>query len=132
MVYPSSQMQGGGEVVAAWMVQALATEHALSILAWEQLHLEDINRGCGTSLKATDYALIKPDALARGFGRVIGVLGADAYRAHRYSWLMRLAREARQRAGDLAFGGVVVGFVGGCAGHRVSIKLRRCRAATSG
>ena len=94
MVYPSSQMQGGGEVVAAWMVQALATEHALSILAWEQLHLEDINRGCGTSLKATDYALIKPDALARGFGRVIGVLGADAYRAHRYSWLMRLAREA--------------------------------------
>lgn len=95
IVYPTSQMQGGGEVVAAWIVQALATEHALTVLAWEQLQLADINSACGTSLKATDYALIRPGALDRGFGRVSGVLGADAYRAHRYAQLMRLARSLR-------------------------------------
>ena len=50
-------MYGGAELVAAWIVQALKAEHTLTILAWEQLRLEDINRACGTDISSADYAV---------------------------------------------------------------------------
>jgi glycosyltransferase involved in cell wall biosynthesis len=95
MLYPRSAMHGGGEVVGAWMLQALRDEHEVTVLAFEQLHLADLNRACGTTLQAADFTLVTPLLPVRAAGKAVGRLGLDPHRTQLFAWLMRMARRLR-------------------------------------
>lgn len=55
LVQPSLQPPGGGNGVAAWMIEALKKEHAVSVLTWRPIELQSINRYYGTALSPTDF-----------------------------------------------------------------------------
>jgi glycosyltransferase involved in cell wall biosynthesis len=57
MVQPSLNPPGGGNGVAAWMIEALKGRHQVTLLAWETPCLEAINRFYGTSLQPSDFEL---------------------------------------------------------------------------
>ena len=66
LVQPSMQPPGGGNGVAVWIVEALKRDHAVSLLTWEPVHLDSINRYYGTALSAADFrAYGVPPALRR-------------------------------------------------------------------
>ena len=66
LVQPSLNPPGGGNAVAAWMVQALRECCEISILAWSPLRLDRINDFYGTSLAETDFELhLVPLAIRR-------------------------------------------------------------------
>jgi hypothetical protein len=50
-VQQNVQPPGGGQAVAAWMLEALKQPHAISVLTWNPMQVEPINRFYGTSLK---------------------------------------------------------------------------------
>ncbi len=52
MVQPSLQPPGGGNGVAAWMLEALRGEYTLAVYTWNPLNVEAINHFYGTSLSA--------------------------------------------------------------------------------
>jgi len=56
LVQPSMQPPGGGNGVAAWMLQALVAEHDVTVLTWRPVEVEPINRFFGTSVRAADFA----------------------------------------------------------------------------
>jgi glycosyltransferase involved in cell wall biosynthesis len=55
LVQPSMQPPGGGNGVAAWMLQALTSEHRVTVLSWRPVDVDPINRFFGTSLRASDF-----------------------------------------------------------------------------
>ncbi|MGQ0734284.1 MAG: glycosyltransferase family 4 protein [Acidobacteriota bacterium] len=55
LVQPSLQPPGGGNGVAAWMLQALAAEHRVTVLSWRPVDVDSINRFFGTALRAPDF-----------------------------------------------------------------------------
>src|SRR5262245_806592 len=55
LVQPALQPPGGGNGVAAWMLQALARQHRVTVLSWVPVEVEPINRFFGTSLSASDF-----------------------------------------------------------------------------
>jgi glycosyltransferase involved in cell wall biosynthesis len=71
LVQPSLQPPGGGNGVAAWALQALIAEHRVTVLTWEPIHIEAINRFFGTSLEPAQFETmvvprhwrVVPDAL---------------------------------------------------------------------
>ena len=58
-VQPSFAPPGGGNGVAAWMLQALRDEHAVTVLTWAPMDVEAMNRFWGTSLRATDFGMLR-------------------------------------------------------------------------
>lgn len=55
LVQPSLQPPGGGNGVAAWMLQALVGVHKVTVLSWRRVEVEPINRFFGTTLHASDF-----------------------------------------------------------------------------
>jgi glycosyltransferase involved in cell wall biosynthesis len=55
LVQPSMQPPGGGNGVAAWVLQALAPEHRVTVLTWRGLEIAPINRFFGTTLRPGDF-----------------------------------------------------------------------------
>ena len=55
IVQPSIQPPGGGNGVAAWMLEALKEENRLMLLAWERPRLGEVNRIFGTRLSSSDF-----------------------------------------------------------------------------
>ena len=55
LVQPSLQPPGGGNGVAAWMLQALARDHHVTLLSWQRIEIEPINRFFGTALRPSDF-----------------------------------------------------------------------------
>jgi glycosyltransferase involved in cell wall biosynthesis len=55
LVQPSMQPPGGGNGVAAWVLQALVPEHRVTVLSWQPVDIEPINRFFGTQLKTDDF-----------------------------------------------------------------------------
>lgn len=55
LVHPSIQPPGGGNGVAAWMLQALVRQHRVTVLTWLPVEVDPINRFFGTSLGASDF-----------------------------------------------------------------------------
>ncbi len=49
------QPPGGGNGVAVWIVEALKRDHAVSLLTWEPVRLDSINRYYGTALSEADF-----------------------------------------------------------------------------
>jgi glycosyltransferase involved in cell wall biosynthesis len=63
LVQPSLQPPGGGNGVAAWMLQALAPLHRVTVLTWRPLGVDSIDRFFGTSLASLNFdRLIVPPA----------------------------------------------------------------------
>jgi glycosyltransferase involved in cell wall biosynthesis len=56
LVQPSMQPPGGGNGVAAWMLQALVPDHDVTVLSWWPVDIEPINRFYGTSLEPGTFA----------------------------------------------------------------------------
>lgn len=56
LVQPSLQPPGGGNAVAAWMLEALRGQYTLSVFTWEPLDVAPINDFYGTSLSADEIA----------------------------------------------------------------------------
>jgi glycosyltransferase involved in cell wall biosynthesis len=56
LVQPSMQPPGGGNGVAAWMLQALASDHDVTVLSWWPVEVAPINRFFGTALRDGDFA----------------------------------------------------------------------------
>ena len=55
LVQPSLQPPGGGNGVAAWVLQALVPEHQVTVLSWTPVDVDPINRFFGTHLQARDF-----------------------------------------------------------------------------
>ena len=61
LVQPSMQPPGGGNGVAAWVLQALVPDHQVTVLSWHPVEIEPINRFFGTSLRSGDFnSLVVP------------------------------------------------------------------------
>lgn len=65
IVQPSLQPPGGGNCVAAWMLEGLKAEHAVSVLTWTPLDFAEINRYFGTSLGAAEFENLLPNSALR-------------------------------------------------------------------
>ena len=50
------QPPGGGNGVAAWMLQALSADHDVTVLSWWPVDVAPINRFFGTTLRSGDFA----------------------------------------------------------------------------
>jgi glycosyltransferase involved in cell wall biosynthesis len=68
-VQPALDPPGGGNLVAAWMLEALRDEHALHLVAWRPPDLDACNRFYGTSLRPFDFELELVPAAARWLAR---------------------------------------------------------------
>ena len=55
LVQPSMQPPGGGNGVAAWVLQALVKEHHVTVLSWTPVEVDPINRFFGTHLQPGDF-----------------------------------------------------------------------------
>jgi glycosyltransferase involved in cell wall biosynthesis len=55
LVQPSMQPPGGGNGVAAWILQALVPEHRVTVLSWQPVEIDPINRFFGTELRPGDF-----------------------------------------------------------------------------
>jgi glycosyltransferase involved in cell wall biosynthesis len=93
MVQPELNPPGGGNGVAAWMLQALRDDYRISLLTLRAPDLVAINRFFGTSLRAPDFDLILPRGAAGAFTRWPS-RGLDLVR-HNY-----LLQAARRLAAD--------------------------------
>ena len=58
LVQPSLQPPGGGNGVAAWVLQALAAAHRVTVLSWRPVEIDPINRFFGTALRTGDFDTI--------------------------------------------------------------------------
>jgi len=54
LVQPSLQPPGGGNAVAAWILQALAGRHDITVFSWRPVELEAVNAYYGTVLRPDD------------------------------------------------------------------------------
>lgn len=75
MVQPSLQPPGGGNAVAAWMIQALKDHHDLSVLTWRPVELDPMNAYYGTSIRPGD---IRSRAVPAAWRRVVDALPTAA------------------------------------------------------
>jgi len=55
LVQPSLQPPGGGNGVAAWVLQALIPEYEVTVLSWTRVEVGPINRFFGTHLAPGDF-----------------------------------------------------------------------------
>ncbi len=67
LVQPSLQPPGGGNALAAWMLESLRHDYKLTVCTWRPLQVEAINRYFGTSLDADEIETITVPAVVRLF-----------------------------------------------------------------
>jgi glycosyltransferase involved in cell wall biosynthesis len=79
---------GGAAGVAAWMVQALKDDHAVTLLAWRRPDLAALNDFFGTTIGPRDLAVALPPAPVRA---LVAALPAPTYLL-RAAILLRLAK----------------------------------------
>ena len=59
LVQPSLQPPGGSNGTAAWVLQALAKEHRVTVLSWQPVEIDPINRFFGTTLQRSGFDTIE-------------------------------------------------------------------------
>jgi glycosyltransferase involved in cell wall biosynthesis len=70
MVKFTLQPPGGGQAVAAWMLEALKGRYELGVLTWTPLDLDAVNRFYGTSLNPSDLSCSDVGAAVRLLDKV--------------------------------------------------------------
>jgi glycosyltransferase involved in cell wall biosynthesis len=93
MVSPGVNPPGGGNGVAAWMLQALKDDYRIRLVALEAPDLTAINRFYGTSLRSSDLQLILP----RGIAGAIARRPSAKLNLVRHHYLLRVARRLASR-----------------------------------
>jgi glycosyltransferase involved in cell wall biosynthesis len=58
LVQPSMQPPGGSNGVAAWALQGLVAEHRVTVLSWQPVEIDPVNRFFGTNLHRSDFDTI--------------------------------------------------------------------------
>jgi glycosyltransferase involved in cell wall biosynthesis len=58
LIQPSLQPPGGSNGVAAWVLQALVPEHRVTVLSWQPVDVDPINRFYGTRLVRSEFDTI--------------------------------------------------------------------------
>jgi glycosyltransferase involved in cell wall biosynthesis len=91
-VQPSLSPPGGGNGVAAWMLQALRDEHEVTALTWWPIDLDRMNRFWGTSLRPGDFRALRVPVRIR---RLVDALPLPLGML-RTAVMLRLARRLRQ------------------------------------
>jgi glycosyltransferase involved in cell wall biosynthesis len=92
-VQPSFSPPGGGNGVAAWMLQALARPHDVTVLTWAPVDVDVMNRFWGTSLTSSDFRVLRvPAVVRRALERTPIPLGLV-----RTAVMLRMARRVRAR-----------------------------------
>ncbi len=99
LVQPSLQPPGGGNGVAAWVLQALVPIHRVTVLSWRPIEIEPINRFFGTQLRSGDFDTI---VVPRSWRVIPDHLPVPAALI-KMSLLMRYVRQ-RSDAFDVVFG----------------------------
>ncbi|HXG86954.1 MAG TPA: glycosyltransferase family 4 protein [Vicinamibacterales bacterium] len=100
LVQPSLQPPGGGNGVAAWMLQALTREHHVTVLSWRQVDVDPINRFFGTTLRRSDFDTIQLPRTWRAIPELLPVPASLI----RSALLMRYTRRFHDRF-DVVVGG---------------------------
>jgi glycosyltransferase involved in cell wall biosynthesis len=93
IVHQDWRPPGGANAVASWVLEALKADYSLTLLTWESVPTEDINRFFGTSLRPADFKVIRPNRWLRILFKLDpgpGSLQPGAY-------LMRLCHRIRRR-----------------------------------
>jgi glycosyltransferase involved in cell wall biosynthesis len=99
LVQPSLQPPGGANGVGAWVLQALAPVHRVTVLSWQPVEIDPINRFFGTSLQRPDFDTIEVPA---GWRRMLDAVPVPATLL-KLSLLMRYTRQV-SAGHDVVFG----------------------------
>jgi glycosyltransferase involved in cell wall biosynthesis len=99
LVQPSMQPPGGSNGVASWVLQALVPEHRVTVLSWQPVEIEPINRFFGTHLHRSDFDTIEVPRSYRALTDHLPVPGALL----KLSLLMRHTRKVSDGF-DVVFG----------------------------
>lgn len=94
-------VHGGGELVAAWILEALKQQHDLTVFGYERPDWNQVNHYFGTSLDARQVEYLSPPRWVSPAFRAIGSHHIEAVRFQRFAAFMRLARPIPPRF-DLA------------------------------
>jgi glycosyltransferase involved in cell wall biosynthesis len=94
-VQPRFAPIGGGEVVAAWTLEALKELHEVTVLSWTPVDVDGLNHFFGTQLRRDEFRQAGPPALLRVVVDALVSLDGDPYSVQRYAALMRVARRLR-------------------------------------
>lgn len=57
IVQPSLRPPGGGQAVAAWMIEALKERHDVAVLSWAPVDFDALNRCFGTTIQRSDVTV---------------------------------------------------------------------------
>jgi glycosyltransferase involved in cell wall biosynthesis len=99
IVQPSMQPPGGGNGVAAWVLQALVPDHRVTVLSWRPVEIDPINRFFGTHLRRSDFDTIE---VPRSYRALVDHLPVPATLI-KLSLLMRYTRKVSDGF-DVLFG----------------------------
>ena len=92
-VQPSLAPPSGANGVASWTLQALASAHDVTLLTWDPVDFEELNRFWGTSLSPAACRIVRVPAALRRFLEAMPIpLGLV-----RTAVLQRMARRMRTR-----------------------------------
>lgn len=79
---------GGGEVVAAWMLQALLERYEVTVLTFAQPDFDAVNRMFGTRLEPDGIRIIRPHPVLRYLVNLL----PDPFNTQKIACLLRIAR----------------------------------------
>lgn len=95
LVQPHFAPIGGGEVVAAWTLEALKDRHDVTVLSWTPVDVDGLNHFFGTQLRRGEFRQAGPPGLLRRVADALVFLDGDPSSVQRYAALMRVARRLR-------------------------------------
>jgi glycosyltransferase involved in cell wall biosynthesis len=101
-VHQNWQPPGGANTVASWIVEALKSHYALTLLTWKRVNTAEINHFYGTSLQPTDCTVIYANRLLRTLFK----LDPDTRSLQPTAYLMRACHRIRRHY-DLVIGAAV-------------------------
>ena len=101
-VHQNWQPPGGANTVASWIVEALKSHYALTLLTWKRVNTAEINHFYGTSLQPTDCTVIYANRLLRTLFK----LDPDTRSLQPTAYLMRACHRIRHHY-DLVIGAAV-------------------------
>jgi len=90
VIQPDLGPSGGGNAVAACIIEALKSENAVSVLSWAAPDIDAINRVFATSLKSSEFTRHSAPLFLRAFGKLNPYLYSL-----RYGLLLRMCKKMR-------------------------------------
>lgn len=92
MVHPKLKAAGGGNVVAAYIVEALAREYSVSTLSWEPADIDTLNQLYGTSLNSSKLTVLATPLFLRFLDKFSPWLSP-----FRYAILLRICKKVKDK-----------------------------------